>query len=321
MDIVNPAFKIIDKMDCITSNSQEIEIMLIRFKQAASNCKTSRQADTCKIILENFLIIKTKIPTNEWPLLLRRLSKTANQSLREQRDIHMCYITSMLHESITDVDIGQIRIQISQFYNSSMELNDQLEQLPHEMCLLQNYQKSKSLLKPPHLESTRKKLLHWLESQHILKYQKANTTLLHSLLKSSQSYYDFVIATKLGKLQTYAMAKISSLYKSFKAKANEQGGLNRLDLLTFGHICVMLLNETNSNRKFQIESKDLSEEQLELLLEREEMETFTMESDMKRLNLVWEAFDAFKRFYEKVKKLYLMSHIFNCFIICFCFTV
>ncbi|TMW44120.1 hypothetical protein DOY81_010797 [Sarcophaga bullata] len=84
------------------------------------------------------------------------------------------------------------------------------------------------------------------------------------------------------------MAKISSLYKSLKAKSNEQGSLNRLDLLTFGHVCVMLLNETNSNRKFQIESKDLSEEQLGQLLEREEMD-----SDIKRLNLVWEAFDGF----------------------------
>lgn len=289
-------------MDCITSNSQEIEIMLIRFKQAAVNCKTSRQADTCKIILENFLIIKTKIPTNEWPLLLRRLCKTVNQSFKEQREIHMCYITSMLHESISDIDIGQIRSQISLYYNSSMEMNYQLEKLPHEICLLQNYQKSNCLFKPPHLESTRKRLLHWLESQHILKYQKANTTLLHSLLKSSQSYYDFVIVAKLGKLQTYAIAKISSLYKTFKAKANEEGSLNRLDLLTFGHVCVMLLNETNSNRKFQIESKDLGEEHLEQLLEREEMETFTMESDMKRQNLVWEAFDAFQGFYEKVKR-------------------
>ncbi|TMW44122.1 hypothetical protein DOY81_010799 [Sarcophaga bullata] len=90
--IINHAFKIIDKMDCITSNSQEIEIMLIRFKQATLNCRTGRQAGTCITILERFLKIKTKIPTNEWPLLLRRLCKTVNQFTSESPFVGEKYI-------------------------------------------------------------------------------------------------------------------------------------------------------------------------------------------------------------------------------------
>ncbi|KAI8117498.1 hypothetical protein FF38_13333 [Lucilia cuprina] len=295
--IINHAFKIIDKMDCITDKSQEIEIILTRFKQATLSCKSYKQAGTCVSICELFLKIKTKIPGKEWPLLLRRLYKTVIQHINEAphigRDIQMCYIASLLHETISEIDIGQIRTQINIFY-----AGDSSVPLTHENCLLNLYQNTTSLLRP-HLEPSRKKLLHWLESQHVLKYYKTNTALLHSILKSSQTHYDFVIITKLGKLQTYAMAKISSLYKSFKSKTKEMIELSRVEYLTFAHVCVILLTDMNSNQKFQVDSKDLNEEHLESLLRREEMSTFTLNNDLKRFKLAWEAFKAFELFFEK----------------------
>lgn len=292
-------------MECITSNSPDIEIMLTRFKQATLSCKTSKQARTCVSICELFLKIKTKIASKEWPLLLRRLYKTINQHITDApdvgRDIQMCYITSMLNEEIKEIDISQIRTQISIFYANETSKSSNIQQQPQqqENCLMRLYHTTTSLLRP-HLEPSRKKLLHWLESQHIIKYYKSNTTLLHSLLKSSQSYYDFVLITKLAKLQTYAVAKISSLYKSLKTKAKEMGSLTRLEQLTFGHVCVMLLNDIYSNQKIQIDSKDLNEDLLENLLIREEMSTFTIYNDLKRFKLAMKAFKAFKDFYEKV---------------------
>ncbi|KAM7341680.1 three rows [Cochliomyia hominivorax] len=298
--IVNHAFKIIDKMDCIKSKSQDIDIILTRFKQATLNCKSIKQANTCIAICELFLKIKTKITQKDWTLLLRRLYKTAATYITNDRniarDIQMCYITSMLLES--ELDIGQIRTQISIFYANDQTSSTTASNITnHENCLMYLYHNTTSLFKG-HLDATRKKLLHWLESQHVIKYYKTNTSLLHSILKSSQTHYDFVIITRLAKLQTYAMAKISSIYKSLKSKAKEMN-LSRLESLTYAHVCVMILNDMKGNQKIQIDSKDLCEEQLENLLMREEMSTFTIHNDLKYYKMAWEAFKAFEEFYEK----------------------
>lgn len=302
--IINHAFKIIDKMDCIGSNSQEIEIILTRLKQATLSCKTNRQAATCIGVGELFLKIRTKIDNKNWSLLLRRLYKTATQlmvnNLALGRDLQMCYITSLLQNALGLIDLNQIRTQIGIFYEARS--NEQKQDQPNEHCLLHLYQTSNSLLRP-HLEVSSKKLLHWLESQHILKYYKSNTTLLHSVLKCSQSHYDFVLIIKLGKLQTYAMAKITSLYKTLNLKEkSSSSSLTRLEHLIYGHICVMLLNDMSANQKFQIDSKCLSEEQLENLVLREEMSSITICNDLKRFKLAWKAFTAFECFFEKVRK-------------------
>lgn len=303
-------------MDCITSNSQEMELILTRFKQATLSCKTTKQAGTCIAICELFLKIKTKIPNKEWTLLLRRLYKTTTQQITDEphlgREIQMCYITSMLQEN--EVDIGQIRTQISIFYANETTTGKVNEQqctpLQHDNCLMHLYDNTTSLFRPQ-LERSRKRLLHWLESQHIVKYYKSNTSLLHSVLKSSKTYYDFVLITKLGKLQTYAMAKITSIYKSLKAKTKELNTLTRLESLTFGHCCVMLLNDMNTNHKIQIDSKDVFEDQLENLLMREEMSTFTIQNDLRCYKLAWEGFKAFEEFYEKVRNIFIVQTPFE----------
>lgn len=294
-------------MDCITNNSQEMEIILTRFKQATLSCKTNKQAGTCIAICELFLKIKTKITNKDWTLLLRRLYKTTTQQILDEpqkgREIQMCYITSMLQE--TEIDIGQIRTQISIYYANettpTTKSSEQQASPQHDNCLMYLYNNTTSLFRP-HLEPSRKRLLHWLESQHIVRYYKSNTTLLHSILKSSQTHYDFVLITKLGKLQTYAMAKITSIYKSLKTKSKELNTLSRLESLTFAHVCVILLNDMNTNQKIQIESKDVCEDQLENLLMREEMSSFTIQNDLKCYKLAWEGFKAFEEFYEKVRK-------------------
>lgn len=287
-------------MECITSTSQELNLLLTRFKQATINAKTSRQAGTCLSICELFLNIKTKIPSHEWPLILRRLYKVVTGHVISPpnlgRDIQMCYIASMLDKSIEQIDIGQIRTQINIFYTTECKT---IGQVPHESCLMQLYYTTKCVFKP-HLEPARKKLLHWLESQCILRYNRSNTQLVHSLIKHSQSEYDFVIIAKEAKLEAYAQGKISSICKTFSAKTQQLDGLGRLEHLTHGHALTILVLQQFKSHKLQVNSKDLNEDDLEQLLMREEMSSITINDELKLVKLSLMAFKAFEQFYEKV---------------------
>lgn len=294
------------------STSQDINHLITRFKQAAISAKTEKQATTCIALCELFLKIKTKIPENEWPLMLRRLYKVVEQCMTDKwqlkRELQMCYIASMLKLD-TELDFAQIKAQIT-IYFSQTSADDQgntSTEMPHDKCLLHMYQHSTNVLRP-HLSGTRKKLLHWLEMQHIAKYYKSNVKLMQSLMQCSQTQYDFVMIARLEKVQTSPiLAKLVAIQKSLKSKIEEtKGGLTRLEHLTYGHTCLAILQDQKNvliQKTSKLESKDFSEGQLGHILERKEMETMTIRKELGYVKLACVAFKAFETFYEKVSDL------------------
>ncbi|XP_073848939.1 three rows [Musca autumnalis] len=305
--IVSHAFKIIDKMECIDSGSQDIAFLLTRFKQASVSACSARQARTCIKLCELYMKINNKYPETEWPLLLRRVYKAAVQCFSKDpqqiREMQLCYIASLLHLN-TEIDFTQIRGQISLYYSDAFK-EEQLQRIemepplvppPHENCLLHCLMRSTNPLRP-HLKPCRKKLLHWLEVQHAVKYYKSNVNLMQSLILSSQSYYDFVITTRATKLSTAQVPKFLSIHKYLRTKSSS----SRLDQLTYGHTCTKLLQEYHNQRSqtTPLETKDLAENQLEQLLLNKEMEKMTICNELQYIKLAYDGYVAFQEFYDK----------------------
>lgn len=312
--IISHAFKVIDKMDCIDHTSQDLKLLLTRFKQAALSACTSRQAKTCIKLCELFLKINSKIADIEWPLLLRRVYKSAAQCLDQNplliREIQMCYVASLLQLS-NELDVNQIRGQISLYYRDAYKDEQQTNQQkaealptqpppPHDHCLIHMLQHSTNTLRP-HLKGSRKKLLHWFEVQHAVKYHKSNTNLMQSLIQSSQSYYDLIITTRATKLLTSDVPKFISIYKYLRSKTP---GISRLEHLTYGHCCTKVLQEYQNHRSQNalLDSKYFVEDQLEHLLMNKEMETMTICHELQYVKLAYDGFMAFEKFYDKVRE-------------------
>ncbi|XP_075167311.1 three rows [Haematobia irritans] len=310
--ITSHAFKVLDKMDCVNNASQDVQVLITRFKQAAVSVCTKRQAITCMMLCEIFVKGNNKIPETEFPLLIRRVYKAMAQCKDADthiiREIQMCYITSLLQLS-SEIDFNQIRGQISLFYSdSSKEVeksnpaeNGEEDQkmstsLPHDDCLLHILSNSTHILRP-HLKGYRKKLLHWMEVQHATKYLKANINLMKSLVLSSQNYYDFIITMRSTKLPVSDVPKFMSIHKYLRNKC----GLNRLENLTYGHIGTIMLQSLQNSRtqKVHLDSKEFSEEKLEHLLLHKEMEAMTICKELQYVKMAYDAFEAFEQFYTK----------------------
>ncbi|XP_061389678.1 protein three rows-like [Musca vetustissima] len=313
--IISHAFKIIDKMDCIDDKSQDIAFLLTRFKQAAVSACTAKQVKTCMKLAELYLKINHKFSETEWPLLVRRIYKATVQcfgaDVAQIREMQLCYIGSLLHLN-SEIDFTQIRGQISMYYSDAFKEEQQQAQKqqrqtkettdtpvvipPHENCILHSLMRSTNPLRP-HLKPCRKKLLHWLEVQHTVKYYRSNLNLMQSLIASSQSYYDFVITARATKLTTAQVPKFHSIHKYLRTKT----GLSRLDHLTYGHTCTKLLQEYHNQRSqtTPLETKDFGENQLEQLLLNKEMEKMTICNELQYVKLAYDGFVAFQEFYDR----------------------
>uniref|UniRef100_A0A1I8PXL2 Protein three rows n=1 Tax=Stomoxys calcitrans TaxID=35570 RepID=A0A1I8PXL2_STOCA len=307
--ITSHAFKVIDKMDCLSETSQEIQTLLYRFKQASVSACTGNQANTCIKIYEKFLKIKNKLPESEWPLLLKRLYKAVAKCMVKNpqiiRETQMCYIASLL-QLPSEIDFCQIRGQITLYYRDSFTEEQKQNENgegqicstvpPHEHCLVHMLQHSTNTLRP-HLKVARKRLLHWFEVQHIVKYYKTNTNLMKSVILCSQSFYDLVITTRATKLPTSDVPKFISIHKYLRDKLD----LNRLEQLTYGHTCTKVLLEFQMSRsqKGSLESQEFAEDQLERLLMHKEMESLTICTELQYVKWAYDAYVAFEQFFLK----------------------
>ncbi|XP_037946279.1 protein three rows-like [Teleopsis dalmanni] len=299
LKIIRHSIDVLNSMSC-SNKPYHFRYMYAQFSSITRNITTTANAKMCVTLCEMLVKVKNNFEATDWSLLLRRIYKTVlvSDDKKLMKQLHCYYIASMLHVT-SQPDLAAMRNQIAIFHSSAFDQDS-------DMCLLELYEKSVGALKPT-LEPHQKRLLHWLELQHINEYKKGNLVLRKSLISYSQTEFDTVMSVRGGKLQSDTTVNINSIYERLKSKVKTNKSLNRLEHLMFAHVSAYFLRVKTEKRPSTDATKHCIEENLEDLMQHKELLSITVSTEWLLLDEAADSLQSFEAFFYKIDTDFLCN--------------
>ncbi|XP_011183007.2 protein three rows [Zeugodacus cucurbitae] len=306
LTLMRHGVSVLDSLACITPDTAELKLIYARIVQLTLDMRTPAQKRLCITLAEFLLRIRHKFAIKDWTMLLRRLYKMTLETKETTLtlDLHVAHIASMLQESAWP-DINTLRTRIGHFHTASPYVSP-------GQCILQLAMESHSPFKV-FLEAPQKHLLHWLETQQYLKYHKSSEQLQTTLMRCSPSLYAEVLVARGagvgGALPNAVLTRLQQLRKELEQKIEKTAGLTRLEQLCWAHINTALLHDAWKVRKSTLAAEiKFQEDTLEDIWQRKELNTITVEHEIKFIKQAELALQAFRVFYEKADSEPILSN-------------